>query len=261
MKTCYVRLRGSQSVIKVEAPEDTKKGDMVVCELDKGLCLGEVITDLKESSNENLPRIVKKPTEEEVSEFISLEKKIGYALEFCKRKIEELNLPMKLLNAEYLFGGTKLIFYFYSETRVDFRELVRELAREFKVRIELRQVGVRDQAKAIGGLGNCGNVVCCKRFLNTFSTVSIKMVKEQNLALNPSKISGICGRLMCCLSYEYEIYLECKKDFPKIGTKVYVGGETGKVVKQNPILGTVTVQMEDGRELNIPRERLRVEEQ
>lgn len=257
MKTCYVRLKGSCCVVEVEACEEVKKGDIVVCELEKGPCLGEVLSEVKEKNKEGLPKMVKKATSEEVSEYLALCEKVDYAMEFCRRKIEELNLPMKLLYAEYLFGGAKLIFYFYSETRVDFRELVRELAREFRTRIELRQVGVRDHAKVIGGLGNCGDVVCCKRFLNTFSTVSIKMVKEQNLALNPSKISGICGRLLCCLSYEYEMYLEFKKNFPKIGSKVYVGSEIGTVVKQNVIAHLVTVEMEDGRELNVPVERLK----
>ncbi|MCX7858115.1 MAG: stage 0 sporulation protein [Deltaproteobacteria bacterium] len=258
MKTCYVRLRGLPCVVEVEAIEDISKGDKVLCELEKGTCVGEVLTDVKEKEVQNIPKIIKRVSDEELSDYLLLEERIEYAMEFCKKKIEELNLPMKLLNAEYLFGGTKLIFYFYSETRVDFRELVKELAREFKVRIELRQIGVRDQAKIVGGLGNCGNVICCKRFLNTFSTVSIKMVKEQGLALNPSKVSGVCGRLMCCLSYEYEMYMEYKKDFPKLGKKVTVGGEVGKIVKHNPFMRTVTVELEDGREVTLGVDKVEI---
>lgn len=257
MKTCYVKLKGLPCVIEVEASEEIKKGDIVVCETEKGSCLAEVVTDVKEKNKEHLSKIIRKASEEEISDFLSLEKKIEYAMDFCRKKIEELGLPMKLLNAEYLFGGTKLIFYFYSETRVDFRELVKELAREFKIRIELRQIGVRDQAKMIGGLGNCGNIVCCKKFLSTFSTVSIKMVKEQGLALNPSKVSGVCGRLMCCLSYEYDMYLEYKKDFPKLGKRVTIGSEIGKIVKHNPFLRTVTVETDDGRELNVPLDKIK----
>jgi len=158
---------------------------------------------------------------------------------------------MKLLWVEYLFCGTKLIFYFVAENRVDFRELVKELAKEFKIRIELRQVGVRDEAKIVGGLGNCGNVCCCKRFLSNFSIVSIKMVKEQGLALNPSKISGICGRLMCCLSYEFDMYMEYKKDFPKIGKKINLLQGQGKVVKHNTLNSSITVELEDGKEVTV----------
>ncbi|MCS7280557.1 MAG: stage 0 sporulation protein [Desulfobacterota bacterium] len=261
MKTCYVKLKGFPSIVEVEANDEVKKGDIVVLELEKGLSIGEIITDVRESekgSEESVPKIVKKASPEEISDFCVLEGRLGYAMEFCRKKIEEFKLPMKLLCAEYLFGGTKLIFYFYSETRVDFRELVKELAREFRVRIELRQVGVRDQAKIIGGLGNCGDVVCCKKFLNSFFTVSIKMVKEQNLALNPSKISGVCGRLMCCLAYEYEMYMEYKRELPKIGKMVTIGTDVGRIVKQNPLLRTLTVQMEDGRELTLPAEKVKL---
>jgi cell fate regulator YaaT (PSP1 superfamily) len=175
-----------------------------------------------------------------------------HAFKICKHKIEEMKLPMKLLRAEYLLGGSKLLFYFFSEDRVDFRELVKELAKEFKIRIEMRQVGVRDEAKIIGGLGNCGNVVCCKRFLNAFSIVSIKMMKEQNLLLNPSKISGVCGRLMCCLAYEYGMYVDLKKDFPKVGKRVMTPHGECKVVKTNVLTRTVTVETGEGKEVTLP---------
>lgn len=257
MKTCFVRLKGFPQVIEAGVDFDVKRGDLVVCELEKGLCLAEVISEPKEKECEGLPKIVRIANDDDVSNFYLYEERIPYALEFCEKKIKDFGLPMKLLSAEYTLGGTKLIFYFYSETRVDFRELVRELAREFKVRIELRQVGVRDQAKIVGGLGSCGDVICCKRFLNSFSSVSIKMVKEQGLALNPTKISGICGRLLCCLSYEYEMYLDYKRELPKVGETVEYMGEEAKVVKQNPILKQVAIQLEDGRELNVPVERIK----
>jgi cell fate regulator YaaT (PSP1 superfamily) len=252
MKSCYVRMDRMAGILELEAPEGIVTGDYIVTDLDKGPCLGVVLTEPSDSKKEGLRKIGSKATEEEISQYLALKDKEEYALQFCRRKVQEINLPMKLLWAEYLFGGTKLLFYFVSENRVDFRELVKELAKEFKIRIELRQVGVRDEARIIGGLGNCGNVCCCKRFLNNFSIVSIKMVKEQGLALNPSKISGICGRLMCCLSYEYEMYQEYKKDFPKVGKRISLVQGEGKIIKHNTLVGTITIELDDGKELTLP---------
>jgi cell fate regulator YaaT (PSP1 superfamily) len=254
MKCCYVRIDTLTGIMEMEVPEDIKIGDYVVSELDKGLCLGLILTEPFDTEKEGLKKITRKATDEEVSEYFSLKEKEQYALDFCKQRIKEMALPMKLLCAEYLFGGTKLLFYFVSESRVDFRELVKELAKEFKIRIELRQVGVRDEAKIIGGLGNCGNVVCCRKFLNNFSIVSIKMVKEQSLALNPAKISGICGRLMCCLAYEYEMYVNYKKDFPKLGKRITIPQGEGKIVKHNTLSSTVTIKLDDGKEITLPIE-------
>jgi cell fate regulator YaaT (PSP1 superfamily) len=252
MKSCYVSIDRLTGVLELESIDDIKMGDTIVSELDKGTCLGTVISEPSETSKEGLPKITRKATEQEVLDHIALKEKEKYAFDFCRKKIEEMSLPMKLLSTEYLFGGTKLLFYFISENRVDFRELVKELAKEFKIRIELRQVGVRDEAKIVGGLGNCGNTVCCRRFLNNFSIVSIKMVKEQGLALNPAKISGICGRLMCCLAYEYETYLALKKNFPRIGKRVKTPQGEGKVVKHNALTSTVSVQLDEGKEINLP---------
>ncbi len=262
MKSCRVRLDRLTGVVELEVPEDIKIGDHVVGEIDKGSCLGVVISEPAETKKEGLRKIARKATDSEVADYLALKEKEGQALAFCKNKVREMNLPMKLLWAEYLLGGSKLLFYFVSENRVDFRELVKELAKEFKVRIELRQVGVRDEAKIVGGLGNCGNVCCCGRFLNNFSIVSIKMVKEQSLALNPAKISGICGRLMCCLSYEFDMYMECKKDFPKVGKKVMLQQGQGKVVKHNTLTSTITVQLEDGKEVTVtPKEIIKPQQQ
>jgi cell fate regulator YaaT (PSP1 superfamily) len=251
MKSCYIRVDRLTGVVEVEAPDDVKIGDHVKADLEKGHCLAFVITEPADSTREGLRKISAKATDAEVAQYFSLKEKEGYAFSLCKQKIREMNLPMKLLWAEYLFGGTKLLFYFVSENRVDFRELVKELAKEFKIRIELRQVGVRDEAKIIGGLGNCGNVCCCRKFLSNFSIVSIKMVKEQGLALNPNKISGICGRLMCCLSYEYEMYQGYKKNFPKLGKRVTVTQGEGKVIKHNPLNSTFTVELDDGKEMTL----------
>jgi cell fate regulator YaaT (PSP1 superfamily) len=252
MKSCRVRFDRVTGTVELEAPEDLVVGDRVVCELDKGECIGSVVTPPRETSREGMKKVLRKASSEEIAALESLKEKEKHAFTMCKRKIEDMKLPMKLLRAEYLLGGTKLLFYFFSEDRVDFRELVKELAKEFKVRIEMRQVGVRDEAKMIGGLGNCGNVVCCKRFLNNFSIVSIKMMKEQNLLLNPAKISGVCGRLMCCLAYEYEMYLGLKKDFPKVGKRVMTTHGECKVVKYNVFNRTVTIESPEGKEVTIP---------
>lgn len=252
MKSCYVSIDRLTGVVELESIDDIKVGDTIISDLDKGTCLGTVVSEPAETSKEGLAKISRKATEQEVLDHIALKEKEKYAFDFCRKKIDEMSLPMKLLSTEYLFGGTKLLFYFISENRVDFRELVKELAKEFKIRIELRQVGVRDEAKIVGGLGNCGNAVCCRRFLNNFSIVSIKMVKEQGLALNPAKISGICGRLMCCLAYEYETYLSLKKSFPRIGKRVNTPQGEGKVVKHNALASTISVQLDEGKEITLP---------
>lgn len=251
MKSCNVKIDRVAGVTEMEVPDDIMLGDHVVIELDKGPSLGVVMTAPIDTQKEGLKKATHKATEEEVAQYYSLKENEKHALDFCRQKVKEMGLPMKLLFAEYLFGGIKLLFYFVSESRVDFRELVKELAKEFKIRIELRQVGVRDEAKIIGGLGNCGNVCCCRKFLNNFSIVSIKMVKEQNLALNPAKISGICGRLMCCLSYEYDMYVEYKKGFPKLGKRIKIPQGEGKVIKLNALTSSITVELEDGKEITI----------
>jgi cell fate regulator YaaT (PSP1 superfamily) len=252
MKSCRVKFDQFTGSAELVALEDLKVGDQVVCDLEKGETLGVVATEPAETRKENLRKVLRKPSPEEIAAHENMKQKEIRAFETCKRKVEELKLPMKLLRAEYSFGSHKLLFYFFSEDRVDFRELVKELAKEFKIRIEMRQVGVRDEAKMIGGLGNCGNVVCCKRFLSSFSIVSIKMMKEQNLLLNPSKISGVCGRLMCCLAYEYDMYVQLKKDFPKQGKRVTTPQGEGKVLKNNVLVRTVHVLLEDGKEATFP---------
>jgi cell fate regulator YaaT (PSP1 superfamily) len=170
------------------------------------------------------------------------------AKRLCLAKIQEQNLPMKLIGVESFLDGSKIIFYFVSEGRVDFRALVKELASAFKTRIEMRQVGVRNEAKMIGGLGNCGREFCCCAFLKDFEPVSVKMAKEQNLALNPQKISGACGRLMCCLAYEIDTYTEMRKDMPKVGKRVITPQGPGKVTQQNIIHQKLRVALDEGEE-------------
>jgi len=252
VKSCFVKFDRLTGVLELEAPDDLSPGDKIICDLDKGETLGVVATEPAESTKAGLRKALRKATPEELSNYAALKEKEAHAYAVCRKKIEEIALPMKLLQAEYAFGGSKLLFYFFSENRVDFRDLVKELAKEFKVRIEMRQVGVRDEAKIIGGLGNCGNVVCCKRFLNSFSIVSIKMMKEQSLALNPAKISGVCGRLMCCLAYEHDMYLELKRNFPKVGKRVTTPQGEGKVIKHAALISSVTVLLDDGKEIVVP---------
>ena len=181
------------------------------------------------------------------------------ARKICLAKIQEHKLPMKLIGVEAFMDGSKIIFYFVSEGRVDFRALVKDLAGAFKTRIEMRQVGVRNEAKMIGGLGTCGREFCCCSFLKEFEPVSVKMAKEQNLALNPQKISGACGRLMCCLAYEVGTYTELKKDLPKVGKRVVTPEGAGKVIQLNIINQKVRVALDDGKETEVGLEEIKEE--
>ena len=171
------------------------------------------------------------------------------ALEFCQNRIEFRQLPIHLVRVECLFDASKIIFYFTAPGRVDFRELVKDLVQEFRTRIELRQIGVRHRAKMVGGLGICGSELCCASFLKDFEPVSVRMAKEQQLSLNPSKISGVCGRLMCCLTYEYTSYQALRKSLPKVGKRLRAPEGEGKIVRYNFIRETVTLELEDRREV------------
>ncbi len=170
---------------------------------------------------------------------------------FSYKKIKERSLPMSLVSLERRFDGSKMVLYFTAEGRVDFRELVKDLVREFRTRIELRQIGVRNQAKMVGGLGTCGRVLCCNTFLNSFAPVTIKMAKDQNISLNPNKISGMCGRLMCCLTYEHKEYVKIKKRLPRIGRRIVTSEGKGKVIRQDVLKERLTVLLESGGEIEI----------
>lgn len=194
---------------------ELKPGEMVIVEVERGLGLGMAVYTPREvdqaTVNRQLKKVVRKADTVDLERNGFNTERENEAFRICREKIVQYKLPMKLIRVEYLFDSSKAIFYFTSETRVDFRELVKDLAAGFHTRIEMRQIGVRDEAKMIGGLGPCGRELCCSGFLSDFEPVTIKMAKEQNLALNPVKISGICGRLMCCLSYEHGMYKEEKK--------------------------------------------------
>lgn len=244
---------------KVEAVDagdlSLELGDSVVVESEKGLSLGKVLSppqEKKESSSSPPERkIIRKATVEDLEQSEKNRELEKEAFQFCLQKIHEKNLSMKLVKTEVLLDRSRIIFYFTAEKRVDFRELVKELASKFRIRIEMRQIGVRDEAKMICGIGTCGLELCCSKFMNQFELVSVKMVKEQNLALNPNKLSGLCGRLMCCLAYEYPTYVELKKGLPKVGKSVRTRFGKGKVIRQNVLNQTLTIELEEGGEITV----------
>ena len=224
--------------------------DPVIVETARGLEFGTVtmgITDIKEGDVvQPLKKIVRMATEEDIRRHNENEKKKAKAMAQCQEKVDKHGLEMKLIDVEYTFDNNKIIFYFTADGRVDFRELVKDLASVFKMRIELRQIGVRDEAKMLGGIGSCGRSLCCNSWLADFEPVSIKMAKVQNLSLNPTKISGICGRLMCCLKYENDVYMELRKGLPDNGEKVKTKDGMGKVVDTNILESKVRLRLYTG---------------
>ncbi len=222
-------------------------GDNVIVETSRGVECGKVAMANRELSDDKvtapLKKLIRKATEADMAVVAENRKKEKKAFAICEQKILQHNLKMKLVNVEYTFDNNKILFYFTADGRVDFRELVKDLAYVFRTRIELRQIGVRDEAKMLGGLGICGRPFCCNTFLGEFQPVSIKMAKEQGMSLNPVKISGTCGRLMCCLKYEQDVYSKLLKNTPKIGAIVDTPDGKGNVVDLNLITGILTVQL------------------
>ena len=224
-----------------------RPGDSVVVETARGVEFGEVVTGAREVADEQivapLKKVVRIATEEDVRRAEYNEKREAEAFRVCQEKVAKHKLEMKLVSVEYTFDNSKIIFYFTANGRVDFRELVKDLASVFKMRIELRQIGVRDEAKMLGGLGSCGRPICCGAFLGDFQPVSIKMAKEQNLSLNPTKISGLCGRLMCCLKYEQDCYSQTLKKLPKVGKDIVTPDGVGVLAEINAIRERVKVRI------------------
>ncbi len=227
---------------------DIEKGQSVIVETARGTEYGEVVVGRKKVKEEDvvqpLKEVIRVATEEDQKRMEANQKAAIEAFDIALEKIEKHQLPMKLIDSEYTFDDSKLIFYFTADGRVDFRELVKDLASIFKMRIELRQIGVRDEAKVIGGLGPCGRNLCCASFLGDFEPVSIRMAKDQNLSLNPTKISGICGRLMCCLKYEVDTYKEAKEGLPNKGATVMTAHGKAEVTDVRPLCGKVTVEID-----------------
>jgi len=228
-------------------------GDSVVVETGQGLGLGSVAVlpvQLKKlETHRTLKKIVRIATENDFlnrKENKKLEKK---AYDFCQKQIKNLQMKMNLFAVESTFDAAKLTFFYTADGRVDFRQLVKKLVKEYSIRIEMRQVGVRNQSKQCGGLGRCGREICCSSFLNDFFPVSIRMAKEQGLSLNPTKISGLCGRLMCCLTFENPTYKAMKKELPRMGKVVNSPKGKGMVIRQNTLKGTVILRLEDGTEI------------
>jgi len=264
VKVTGVRFKSAGKVYFFDPGDlDVKLNDHVIVETARGLEFGTIamdITDIKEDDVvQPLKKIVRMATEEDIKRHAENEKKKAKALSLCQEKVDKHGLEMKLIDVEYTFDNNKIIFYFTADGRVDFRELVKDLASVFKMRIELRQIGVRDEAKMLGGIGSCGRSLCCSSWLSDFEPVSIKMAKVQNLSLNPTKISGICGRLMCCLKYENDVYMELRKGLPDNGEKVKTKDGMGKVVDSNILESKVRVRLYSGEKDEDGEEKLGTE--
>ncbi|MBO7289724.1 MAG: stage 0 sporulation family protein [Clostridia bacterium] len=229
-----------------------KSGDHVIVETSRGIEYGTVVIPSKNVTDDEivppLKKILRIATPEDDKQIEINKEKEKEAMKLCQEKIQKHNLEMKLIDVEYTFDHNKVLFYFSADGRIDFRELVRDLAGVFKTRIELRQIGVRDEAKMMGGLGICGRQLCCSLFLSDFDPVSIKMAKEQNLSLNPTKISGTCGRLMCCLKNEQAAYEDIIKTIPGVGSVVETADGKGSVTAVSVLKGILTVAVENGDE-------------
>jgi len=260
-KVIGIRFRKGGKIYHFDPEElSLKRDDYVIVHTEQGVGFGQVV----EGPNPRDSRI--HPAEIKKVDHLALEEEIQKHLEnldfeqdaksYCIERITAHDLAMNLVDVEYFYDRSKVIFFFTADGRVDFRELLKDLVRRLRTRVELRQIGIRNQAKMVGGLGGCGRPLCCSSFLKNFHAVSIKMAKEQNLSLNPTKISGACGRLMCCLQYEYDTYRELKRDMPKLGKKIEIPEGRGKVVRLNVLQRIVTVQLEDGREIEKKMEPL-----
>lgn len=229
--------------------EELAIGDGVIVETARGLEFGWVSLGPKEVGDEEvvppLKKVIRKASTGDSEQLAENDRKKSRAMEICVQKVADHRLPMKVVDVEYTFDNNKIVFYFSAEGRIDFRELVKDLASVFRTRIELRQIGVRDEAKMLGGLGPCGRPLCCRTFLGDFAPVSIKMAKEQNLSLNPTKISGLCGRLMCCLKYESDAYRDARSRLPRVGATVALNGASGTVIEVNPLVGKLLVYFGD----------------
>src|SRR6266576_3061444 len=231
-------------------------GQYVIVETSRGVEAGRVVIASKKLAerelSDPLKPVLRLANEDELRMMLSFKTKEKEALVQCAQQVQQHNLPMKLVETEYTFDGSRLTFYFTADERVDFRALVRDLAATFRTRIELRQIGARDQAKLQGGVGMCGKTLCCSSWISDFGVVSIKMAKEQDLPLNPSKISGVCGRLLCCLAYENDNYIQAKQSMPQVGTLLDTPGGQGKVVSINVPKESVEVMLESGVIIQVP---------
>jgi cell fate regulator YaaT (PSP1 superfamily) len=240
-------------------------GDVVMIRTEHGPEPARIVARAPGSPDPAVPRLAsllgtRRATSDEKEKYERLADMEKEAFRFCAGEIEKLALPMQLVQVERFFNGSKIIFYFTADSRVDFRELVKNLVQEFRTRVEMRQIGVRHETQLLGGLGACGRELCCSSFLKKFESVSIKMAKTQDLPLNPAKISGLCNRLLCCLTYEYDSYRAIKKEMPRVGKSISIDGKVYKVVRIMAILGTVHAIDEAGEEVVFTEEQWRTAE-
>ena len=262
-----IRFRGAGKVYYFDPTgfEDLKVGTYVVVDTARGEDVGQVVIAPRQVADDEvvgqLKGILRRAEPWDLLQMQQVRDREEQALEKCRQKIAEHDLPMKVIKAEYSFDGSRLVFYFTAEKRVDFRKLVRELAKTFRSRIELKQVGVRDEAKMIGDLGRCGRPLCCASFLCEFNPVSIKMAKQQDLPLSPMEISGLCGRLLCCLAYENDYYVEVKARLPKVGDVVVTPLGSGKVTGINVLKETLSVELDSEATIEISAKELKTDKE
>jgi len=230
---------------------ECNRGDCVILQVDRGLDHGVVVSDVhgecKQKEESLSGSVIRVANAEDLEKIESNKKKATEALNVCLRKINERKLRMKIVKAEYTYDTSKIVFFFTAEGRIDFRALVKDLARIFKVRIELKQIGVRDKAKITGGFGVCGRSLCCSSYMKGFHPLTIKIPKEQGLPLNPSRISGMCGRIKCCMAYEFQVYKEFSRSLPRVGEKVTTPQGQGKIFEVNILKRYVRVDLGDGK--------------
>lgn len=242
-----VKLRNSYQMCYADTNHlFVKKGSLCILETEHGVDIGKICKrGMKKEKKEINGRLLRIPSGDDLDQLPEIEATEQKAFEVCRAKARDKKLDMKLISVKCLFDKTKIIFYFVADNRIDFRELVRDLASVFRTRIEMRQIGVRDEARLVGGFGPCGRQLCCTHMKEGFDPVSIKMAKEQNLNLNSLKISGMCGRLLCCLSHEYEVYKALFRDFPSQGSQIDVGGKIFVVVAIEPLKNRVKLKFQD----------------
>ena len=258
-----VEFKGEHREYFLNARElDLSEGDYVVVQVERGRDIGKVVRlgealDRMAKAKPVTQEVLRKVTEEDLAKYREMQRKEEDAWRVCEEKIRERDLKMKLVDVEYQLDGSKITFYFTADERVDFRDLVKDLAGIYKTRIELRQIGVRDEAKRLGGYGSCGRKFCCTTFLQEFEPVTLKMARDQSLSVSPTKISGACGRLMCCLAYERDYYMEVAKQLPKIGAKVVTPYGEAVVTKIDIFAQAVTVEDENKNEMRFTLDQIR----
>lgn len=256
MKTLFVKFKTTGKIYQLDTSLDFKVGEKILIQTDQGIEIGTILKikrrEKGKSEEETPGQILRKFTQEDEEKLKGFRQEVEKILSFCQKKIKELNLPMRLIDGELSLDEKKITFYFVAEDRIDFRELLGQLVSHFHKNIRLQQLGPRDTAKLIGGIGPCGRPLCCQTFLEDMESITLEMAKEQDLAyVGSSKISGLCGKLMCCLAYEAEIYRKMRENLPNIGKEIETEKGKGKVIAQNVLRQTVLVEVEDGSKIEI----------